>query len=390
METTFNGSFPYDRNTTPSFNVRPSDYFCLVRLNSTNQPRPPPETPVIAAWIYLTGGFCIVGVSTNLLLLAVLSSSANLRRSVGGLIAHLSFNYFLLSSIIVPVSITLVQTAASGLQPEHCQLCRAYLLFYYFFNVLSNWIEGLLAANRLVAVLLPTYYHLVRPRRIQLMSLGLCYTFVVAVSVLVALDLDSLATIKMSQQGQCNIVAHSQSVRVLLAWNLYCPQILSTLGMVALSRKFLLCHRRSARVAATQQLQSTHELSPNSGTAARGGTGPGGPALPAPSERRKQMTRMLAFSFFLNFTCQMPLFILIQGFPHVNASYPNVLMFLRFLAVVQYALTPVAFLIMNKDYQEGLIMIWHAVGRLAGWIAEACSGGARSQSKRSLYASGED
>ncbi|OWA53954.1 hypothetical protein BV898_18378 [Hypsibius exemplaris] len=90
-----------------------------------------------------------------------------LRSGAGFLVMILLTDYLVLCAILVPPSIYYVAKTRDGLDPADCGICRYHLVFQGTANMLSSWLEALLAVNRMVAVLLPRHYDRFKRRCIQ-------------------------------------------------------------------------------------------------------------------------------------------------------------------------------------------------------------------------------
>ena len=231
-----------------------------------------------------------------------------------------------------------VMSHSSGLD---CKQCQQQHPLRVTFNAMINWSEGLLALNRLMAVLFPVQFRTFNKNLVQYIALFCCWLSTLAMAVPPAVDVGG--TYKMSLIGTCVMVPNNVLTLALFVFNAYCPMVLIAVAAVVIILKFARESRLSRRrpvfpVIVAAEHHSTGQRSATSGYAM--------------SERQKRISKMLMITFIFSWTCQLPTYIAIIG--GISERQPILSMFFFFLSLVQYSATPVC-----SEYVTHDGCLWH-------------------------------
>ncbi|OQV25510.1 hypothetical protein BV898_00450 [Hypsibius exemplaris] len=317
----------------------------LFTANLTAQEAP--IDPVLICWKVLTGIFCLFGALSNVFVLIVLIKSPTLRRGAGLLIAHLLTCHVFMCSIGQPVYIHFVWAHASNNpNPDNSNFCPYYAPFLVTIGILVNWSEAALAFNRFVAVFFPTKYVVLNRTIVHYSVLFVCWSCTLAVSLPPALG--AFGSYELTSLGTCGVhYTLSTSVAFGLTFlNSYVPLIILTAGTVIILAKFTATHFGQSTAIIRPQLEQNAA----------------GPPAARTSERRKRASRMLLASFVLSLACQFPLNVVVLT--GTQFRFPKETLWIRTLSTLEFAITPILFLTMNRDYHDkalALIRQWTCV-----------------------------
>ncbi|OQV24903.1 hypothetical protein BV898_01485 [Hypsibius exemplaris] len=333
VSTSKNGTFAFDP-------------YCVVQYNASAVRGFSPD-PVVYSFQSISGAFCCFGVFANLLLLAVVLRSAQLRKGAGVVIAHLFIVQTVNCALILPTAIARVAAASVADGPMNCGFCRLQVVVQVAFNTIVNWSEALLAVNRLVAIFFPLHFNTFNRHSVQYAMLGLCWFSTAILTVPPAFGL--LAGTKMTVLGTCAFVNRSAAFSGLLSFNAYCPLALVALAAVVIIGRITFRVDRFSTRASPHAIAAVPVNSPNNTV-----------AVPSSmSERQKRTTKMLCMSFAFSLVCQLPLYLIpLTG---LSVGFPELVLCFWILTTVQFAVTPVIFLIMNKDYTHSAEMLYARV-----------------------------
>ena len=310
-------------NRSQIITSQPEDHFCLAPTNKSSNTLFPPD-PLLIFWQYCSGALCLSGSLINWTLLFVLVSCPKLTRGAGFFIALLIADNFVLNCALVPASIYFVAQATTGLQPVNCAKCRYLMFFHATVNMLSQWLEALLAINRLVAVLLPTRYEYIKRPWVQWLASFACLSFVLATTTPGLFD--TYVVFRMSSLGLCNVIPRHHLSSGIASFNVYVPLLFNAAAVLVVSRTMVL-----SRVRGQNRLQPVREGVVNAMT----------PRELLLAQRRKQTTGMLFLSFATTLVCQLPILTLSLAFPDLLSRKPILYPFLRLGPSIQANVIPV-------------------------------------------------
>ena len=105
------------------------------------------------------------------------------------------------------------------------------------FSAAVNWSEGLLALNRLTAILCPLHFRFLNRDYVQYIALLACWT---GILLFVIPELyDVWGVYRMSYIGTCSMRPNTLSGLVLLIWSGYVPAGLIGLSAIVIVGKFI-------------------------------------------------------------------------------------------------------------------------------------------------------
>ena len=113
----------------------------------------------VLAWCSVVSVLCVAGVLTNVLVLVILQKFPKHCEEVGRLIGHLLACNLVLCLFVMPMTIHRIISVSSPSNELGCKSCRYQHVLLVAFNSMVNWSEGMLACNRLVAILFPFRFH---------------------------------------------------------------------------------------------------------------------------------------------------------------------------------------------------------------------------------------
>ena len=219
----------------------------------------------------------------------------------------------------------LVMSHSSG---SDCKQCQQQHPLQVTFNTMTNWSEGLLALNRLMAIWFPVQFRIFNKNFVQSIALFCCWLSILAMAVPPAVDVGG--TYRMSPIGTCVMLPNNVLILALFVVNAYCPMVLIAVAAVVIIFKF----------AGESRLSRCRSVFPVAPTAEHHSTGQRS-ATPgyAMSERQKRISKMLMITFVFNWTCQLPTYIaIIVG---ISERQPILAMYFSFLSILQFSATPV-------------------------------------------------
>ena len=202
---------------------------------------------------------------------------------------------------------------------ESCTCHQQHPLFVAF-NKMVNWSKGLIALNRLVAILSPITFRSWNKSYIQCVALIVCWCSVLLFVVPPIFDVWD--TYRMTFIGTCvldTLPDTSHVYYLLFTFNAYSPIILITTATMIIVGKFA---RDSPR------LRVPIHKSPSTKSQS------------VMSNRQKRISRMLLISFVLSLTCQLSTYTAIVG--GVMVKQPVMALYFFWLLLVQYCASPVS------------------------------------------------
>ena len=302
---------------------------CPFPLNATG--RILLNDPGFLTWQCLVGILCLIGALCNAFLITVILKYRSLRRNSGTIIAHLLLIHLLLCSVSLPMAANRVAkvTSPSIFGPVDCDACRFQHFSQATFNGLVNWSDALLGMHRLIAIFLPTYFHLCNRRIVQFACMCICYALTLAYSLPGVFG--QLAFYRISPIGTCAFVSRSRFSTTMLSVTAYCPVVIVFLATtIIIARATVTAKKKRAQLKGDNSRNSL-EMSSRQAELAKKVNGY--------SERQKRTTRMLVASFALSLTCQMTGYaFLLAG---LSSRYPETQLCVWFLQLTQYTVTPV-------------------------------------------------
>ncbi|OQV25537.1 hypothetical protein BV898_00476 [Hypsibius exemplaris] len=313
--------------------------FCMVPFNRSNLTAIPIQDPAILAWSYLTGALCMIGIVTNLTVLSVVCASPQLRKGAGIFIEHLLFCHLALCLIAFPMIISRVYetTITATTNIPSCSSCRYQHILHVLLNNLVNWSDGMLAVNRLVAIYYPSKFRTFNRRPVHYVCIVLCWLCTLAYSFPPLFG--HLAQYKMSPLGTCGFTNGTRTFVVIMYLDTFSPIVLAVwAGWVIIRRG------RTRNQVATMRRCIQRDLPLY-----------GRPSLPSINtnsfnERQKRTSKMLVTSFAFTLACQLPQYVTMLT--NHSSRHPRMAVWFWCLAVVQFAATPIIFVVMNHDYQR--------------------------------------
>ncbi|OQV22856.1 hypothetical protein BV898_03288 [Hypsibius exemplaris] len=316
--------------------------YCLVLPSTANISEEYPffnTHPAIIVWTYLVGIFSVIGSAANLLVLTVVLLFSSLRKGVGILIPHLLVCHVAVCAVLCPLFLRAY--TPKYLRPNACEECRYQEPFFLTLAYIINWSDTLLAINRFVAVLFPAKFALINRHLIQILAVMMSWCVVLLTTFPPMFDI--WAVYRMSPSGVCTVVHTSKLAGFLASFHVCCPLLLLSISGVCIAVRLTVARPQIIPAMGAQVARS-------------------GPVGPPPAQtvwggRQKRMSRMLLASFVCSLACQLPQFVWTLA-SYNSPRNPVVGAFLGLWALLQYGLIPMIYIIMNKDYQRKVAMLF--------------------------------
>ena len=296
------------------------------------------ESPAVLAFLYLAGSLCVLGTIFNVLLSVVVMKFPVLRQGAGLLIAHLLLCDFFVVSVNFPLLLHRITTIMLSSGEIACDVCHYQQAFMVTFNTMINWSEGLLALNRITAILFPSKFRALNRNCIQYVSLLCCWLSALLLTIPPVFDLG--ANYRLTPIGTCFVAALSAPAIFLFILNEYCPLIIIMMAAVVFIGKF--ARSRLFRSAVIRPVVASRDPAVLEVVHRSRGM----------SQSQKHVSRMLITVFGFSLICQLPTYIaVLSGF---SVKQPNTGLWLLLLGLVQYAATPVSpcLLCLTQQKQE--------------------------------------
>ena len=296
-----------------------NETYCIGSSSATTTLTASPRDLAALIWLFLTGLCCGLGCLANSLVLVVILKYQILRQGVGLVIAHLLVCHFIMASVNYPLIMSRVLATMSNVELS-CELCHQQHPLFVAFNKMVNWSKGLIALNRLVAILAPITFRSWNKSYIQCAALIICWCSVLLFVVPPIFDVWD--TYRMTFIGTCvldTLPDTSHVYYLLFTFNAYSPIILITTATIIIVGKF-------ARDFPRLRVPLHNSASPKSQSVM--------------SNRQKRISRMLLISFVLSLTCQLSTYTaMICG---VMVKQPVMALYFFWLSLVQYCASPVS------------------------------------------------
>ncbi|XP_055330393.1 melatonin receptor type 1B-A-like [Paramacrobiotus metropolitanus] len=267
---------------------------------------------------------CYLSSLTNTVLLIVIYRNDNLRHGCGILIIHYLIARTVSCTFVSVFNGILQQTA---LPPVYC---KVQMYCQFFLRYAADWIESLVAVNRMMALSMPHHYRRMATEKVTNISALAMWVF----SALWALpgSFDLGVQYVRNPYGTCVFDQRGNFGRMLFFIGFYLPLLIGAVcyGVIYVQ----LIWRKMAGTSITGGITRTLH------------------------QRRVRMANTMFAAFVWTVVCYLPLPVVAVAAPTSTFKYPLMPMWLSFVLFFGYMTTPIVFCAMNAEYRQGVIQMY--------------------------------
>ncbi|OWA52093.1 hypothetical protein BV898_16556, partial [Hypsibius exemplaris] len=209
--------------------------------------------------------------------------------------------------------------------------------------IISNWLDVLLAVNRLVAICIPLRYRAFSQRRNTLAILAVLWVFAVTTTGLSGI-FEIGGRYITSPAGQCVFVGRDAFASFQYIFSSFVPTAI--VGIIAV----LIIARTASRSVHSRVEIDVLRLGPRDRSQQY--------RLGPQAQRRLGLAKMLLVSFLLSFLTGLPMMIIMNSYPQLLQRELMATLWLRIFGVAPFTLNPFVFYAMNKDFRKGLLALF--------------------------------